>query len=320
MNGGQANGQSYYNMMNQKNDQQQYGYYNEYGEYIDLCMSDADGYTDSSGREYDITCDEYESKMMICTDGSLCDYCEYAVDQQYMPCDEYVCKDYYTYCSELYEPNYKKMYNDDYQQQQNNDDYQYYGQQQYQYRNNNGGYEYYDYDYAEQTEQNELYKFLECTEYINEYDQQYFVGPHCASDHYTISLGVFADENCVEYLGETISLSKVLGYGYDEESFFHLPHECISCDGAVSNLHDSRFNLIFSPFTLISFSQFLFFISFNFNFFHSNNLKKKKSDIVKCIWDKGCTEITSKHPMQSLTMLLPCAQLFLNEVRNVTYI
>jgi len=27
-------------------------------------------------------------------------------------------------------------------------------------------------------------------------------------------------------------LSKVLGYGYDEESFFHLPHECISCDGA----------------------------------------------------------------------------------------
>jgi len=232
MNGGQANGQSYYNMMNQKNDQQQYGYYNEYGEYIDLCMSDADGYTDSSGREYDITCDEYESKMMICTDGSLCDYCEYAVDQQYMPCDEYVCKDYYTYCSELYEPNYKKMYNDDYQQQQNNDDYQYYGQQQYQYRNNNGGYEYYDYDYAEQTEQNELYKFLECTEYINEYDQQYFVGPHCASDHYTISLGVFADENCVEYLGETISLSKVLGYGYDEESFFHLPHECISCDGA----------------------------------------------------------------------------------------
>merc|ERR1712194_952243 len=208
MNGGQANGQSYYNMMNQKNDQQQYGYYNEYGVYVDLCMSDADGYTDSSGREYDISCDEYESKMMICTDGSLCDYCEFAVDQQYMPCDEYVCKDYYTYCSELYEPNYKKMYNDDYQQQQNND------------------------DYPEQTEQNELYQFLECTEYVNEYDQQYFVGPHCASDHYTISLGVFADENCVEYLGETISLSKVLGYGYDEESFFHLPHECISCDGA----------------------------------------------------------------------------------------
>jgi len=232
MNGGQANGQSYYNMMNQKNDQQQYGYYNEYGVYVDLCMSDADGYTDSSGREYDISCDEYESKMMICTDGSLCDYCEFAVDQQYMPCDEYVCKDYYTYCSELYEPNYKKMYNDDYQQQQNDDDYQYYGEQQYQYRNNNGGYEYYEYDYTEQTEQNELYQFLECTEYINEYDQQYFVGPHCASDHYTISLGVFADENCVEYLGETISLSKVLGYGYDEESFFHLPHECISCDGA----------------------------------------------------------------------------------------
>merc|ERR1712194_396588 len=232
-NAGSGNYNSIYGNQQQQNTNG-YTNYNEYGVYVDLCMSDADGYTDSSGREYDISCDEYESKMMICTDGSLCDYCEFAVDQQYMPCDEYVCKDYYTYCSELYEPNYKKMYNDDYQQQQNNDDYQYYGEQQYQYkyRNNNGGYEYYEYDYTEQTEQNELYQFLECTEYVNEYDQQYFVGPHCASDHYTISLGVFADENCVEYLGETISLSKVLGYGYDEESFFHLPHECISCDGA----------------------------------------------------------------------------------------
>jgi len=236
MNGGQVNGQSYYNMMNQAIDeQQQYGYYNEYGEYVDLCMSN--GYTDSNGREYDISCQEYESKMMVCTDGSLCDYCEYTVDQQYMPCDEYVCKDYYTYCSELYEPNYKRMYYEDNQQ---NDDYQYGQQQQY---NNNGGYEYYDYDYRESTDQNELYQFLECTEYVNEYGQQYFVGPHCASDHYTISLGVFADENCVEYLGETISLSKVLGYGYDDESFFHLPHECISCDGAQQFEEDEeRYN------------------------------------------------------------------------------
>jgi len=85
---------------------------------------------------------------------------------------------------------------------------------------------------GEQQDQNELYRFLECTQYINEYGQEYFVGPHCGSDHYTISLGVFSDENCVDYLGGTISLSKVLGYGYDDESFFHLPHECISCDGA----------------------------------------------------------------------------------------
>merc|ERR1712238_594732 len=51
-----------------------------------------------------------------------------------------------------------------------------------------------------------------------------------------------------------------------------------------------------------------------------NNLMKKKSDTVKCTWDKECTEIISKHLMQSLTILLPCAQLFLNVVRNATYI
>merc|ERR1712238_324481 len=51
-----------------------------------------------------------------------------------------------------------------------------------------------------------------------------------------------------------------------------------------------------------------------------NNLMKKKSDTVKCTWDKECTAIISKHLMQSLTILLPCAQLFLNVVRNATYI
>jgi len=244
LNGGQANGQSYYNMMNMnmQQDGKRYGYYNDYGEYVDLCMSN--GYTDNDGREYDFTCEEYQSKMMTCSDGHLCDYCEYEVDQTYMPCDEYVCKDYYTYCSDLYEPNYKTMYNDENGQQQYN---QY--QQTYQQVYNNGGggggngYKYYDYDYNQQQEENELYQFLECTEYINEYGQQYFVGPHCASDHYTISLGVFSDENCVDYLGETISLSKVLGYGYDDESFFHLPHECISCDGAQQfQEDDERYN------------------------------------------------------------------------------
>merc|ERR1711865_470449 len=245
LNGGQANGQSYYNMMNMnmQQDGKRYGYYNDYGEYVDLCMSN--GYTDNDGREYDFTCEEYQSKMMICSDGHLCDYCEYEVDQTYMPCDEYVCKDYYTYCSDLYEPNYKTMYNDENGQQQYN---QY--QQTYQQVYNNGGggggnggngYKYYDYN--QQQEENELYQFLECTEYINEYGKQYFVGPHCASDHYTISLGVFSDENCVDYLGETISLSKVLGYGYDDESFFHLPHECISCDGAQQfQEDDERYN------------------------------------------------------------------------------
>jgi len=260
MNGGQVNGQAYYNMMNQQIHEmdgiQQYGYINDNGEWVDLCESN--GYTDSEGREYDLDCTEYQSKMMTCSDGSLCDQCEYEVDQTYMPCDEYVCKDYYTYCSDLYEPQYKQMYNDGNQNNNQNNNYgggnnnyNYNYNNAYAYGNVNGNvngnnyyggggggnnaYKYYNYDYMEQQNQNQLYDFLQCTGYDNEYGQRYFVGPHCGSDHYTISLGVFADENCVEYLGETVSLSKVLGYGYDDESFFHLPHECISCDGAVSN-------------------------------------------------------------------------------------
>lgn len=200
-------------MMNQQvqyqNGQRIYGYVDDSGAFVNLC--DTGSYTDSNGNTVSVNCDQYESKMLTCSDGSLCDYCEYQVDQNYEPCDEYVCKDYYTYCSDLYEPQYKHQYSD------NNGG------------NNNGQ----QYNYKDAQEQNsELYAFLDCTEYVNQYGQQYYVGPHCGSDHYTISLGVFTDENCVNFAGETVSLSKVLGYGYDDESFFHLPHECISCDGA----------------------------------------------------------------------------------------
>lgn len=213
INGGQANGQAYYNMMNQQvqyqNGQRIYGYVDDSGAFVNLC--DTGSYTDSNGNTVSVNCDQYESKMLTCSDGSLCDYCEYQVDQNYEPCDEYVCKDYYTYCSDLYEPQYKHQYSD----------------------NNGGNNGQQQYNYKDAQEQNsELYAFLDCTEYVNQYGQQYYVGPHCGSDHYTISLGVFTDENCVNFAGETVSLSKVLGYGYDDESFFHLPHECISCDGA----------------------------------------------------------------------------------------
>jgi len=221
--GGQANGQAYYNMMNQdvqyQDGQAIYGYINENGEFVNLCENGGSGYTDSNGKTYSLNCDEYQSTMMTCSDGTLCDFCEYQIDQQFEPCDEYVCKDYYTYCSDLYEPQYKQMYSNGNQNQNQNE--------------NNNDDANYQYNYKDaQDQQSELYAFLDCTEYTNQYGQQYYVGPHCGSDHYTISLGIFSDENCVNFIGETVSLSKVLGYGYDDESFFHLPHECISCDGA----------------------------------------------------------------------------------------
>jgi hypothetical protein len=190
----------------------QYGYYNEYGEYVDVCAGN--GYTDSNGVEYDVNCDEYYSELMQCSDGTMCDYCEYQDDLNYRRCDSYICSDYYKYCSDLYEPNGCDDANNNNANCQNNVD---------------------------------INDFLECTQYTNEYGQMYYIGPHCASDHYTISLGVFSDENCLTFIGETVSIAKVLGWGQNEQTLFNLPHECISCDGAVS------FNLFpLSDATLVS--------------------------------------------------------------------
>eukprot|EP00529_Nitzschia_sp_RCC80_P015932 CAMPEP_0113496608 /NCGR_PEP_ID=MMETSP0014_2-20120614/30209_1 /TAXON_ID=2857 /ORGANISM="Nitzschia sp." /LENGTH=681 /DNA_ID=CAMNT_0000390535 /DNA_START=234 /DNA_END=2279 /DNA_ORIENTATION=+ /assembly_acc=CAM_ASM_000159 len=182
-NNGWWNGNQNGNQNYQQQQAGQSGYYNENGEWVNNC---ADGSANC-----------YMSKYMQCSDGALCDYCEYQIDQQYLECDSYICNDYYTYCSDFYE----NMGDDD--------------------------------------EEFNLNDFLECSEYVNDYGQRYYIGPHCGSDHFTISLGVFSDENCLDYVGETISLAKVLGYntqgtgpyGTDESTFFHLPHECVSCDG-----------------------------------------------------------------------------------------
>jgi hypothetical protein len=79
----------------------------------------------------------------------------------------------------------------------------------------------------------DISEYLECAAFETQYGDVYYLGPHCGSDHYTISLGVFSDENCLNYVGEDISLSKVLGFQYSDEDLFQLPKECISCDGAA---------------------------------------------------------------------------------------
>jgi len=94
--------------------------------------------------------------------------------------------------------------------------------------------DYYTYcsDIYGQPKQFDVSQFLECAPFEAQNGNQYYLGPHCGSDHYTISLGVFTDENCLEYVGEDILLSKVLGYQYSDEDLFQLPKECISCDSA----------------------------------------------------------------------------------------
>ena len=79
----------------------------------------------------------------------------------------------------------------------------------------------------------DISQFLECSPYENEYGDLYYIGPHCQADGYSITLGVYADEYCDEYVGDQISLYDVLGYNIDEE-FDFFPQECVSCEEGVS--------------------------------------------------------------------------------------
>ena len=94
------------------------------------------------------------------------------------------------------------------------------------------------YKTEQQVEFNPL-DYLECTAWDNGNGQIYYLAPHCGSDHYTISLGVFSDENCIEWMGEDVSISAVLGFQFADDDILKIPKECISCDGAVSSILDS---------------------------------------------------------------------------------
>lgn len=139
-----------------------------------------------NNNNYYTTYQEYEGQ--ICNDGSICDQCEYENEEMYGWCDDYICGDYYTYCSDLYG----------------------------------------------ETSNFDVSQYLECTEYQASNGFTYYIAPHCGSDHFTISLGVFSDENCLEYIGEDVSLANVLGFKYNDGDLFQFPKECISCDGTVS--------------------------------------------------------------------------------------
>ena len=97
------------------------------------------------------------------------------------------------------------------------------------------GSDYYSYcsDYYKSQQEQEivLTDFLECSPYVDGNGKEYYIGPHCGSDHFTISLGVFSDENCVNYIGDSVSLKTILGSSYSDKDLFQFPEACISCDG-----------------------------------------------------------------------------------------
>ena len=169
-------------------------YYNEgdQGQQQDGQMQ-GQGFWGSDGVWYECDPNMMYQNMVECQDGTWCDVCEAENEQLFGHCDDYICQDYYTYCTN-----------------------EYYGE----------------------VHQFDIFDFLECAEFQNDAGQQYFIGPHCGDNHFTISLGVFSDENCANYVGETVTLSQILGYRHeayeDDDDLFKLPRECISCDGTVS--------------------------------------------------------------------------------------
>lgn len=169
------NGQEDQYYQNANNAQAQNNYYDEDGNYQAYQNSNLDS------SMYD-----YWMGMSCCQDGSVCDACQVLASEQYGFCDEYVCGEYYTYCSDQYSQNQEEV---------------------------------------------DLTQFLECTAYENGNGQQYYIGPHCGSDHFTIGLGIFSDENCVNYIGDSVSLKQVLGYQHSDAELFQFPETCISCDG-----------------------------------------------------------------------------------------
>lgn len=85
-------------------------------------------------------------------------------------------------------------------------------------------------DYTDDFEQNAaMGGFSACTQI----DDTNYIGPHCNSDGYTITLGVYSDQYCENYVGNNVSLYDVLGYDIgDDFNFF--PQECVSCEESVS--------------------------------------------------------------------------------------
>jgi hypothetical protein len=145
--------------------------------------------------------------------------CDEQNEVDYPPCDNDVCGDYYTYCSEL-DGNIKN------QTVANNTNFM-----------SCTPFESFSFvqdktdDKTDDEENQQNYKYKRYAYYEEGEGIVFYIGPHCAGDHYHLTLGVFSDENCENYVGDQVSVSQVLGFKFDDTNIFQLPEECLSCDG-----------------------------------------------------------------------------------------
>lgn len=64
--------------------------------------------------------------------------------------------------------------------------------------------------------------YFECTEVESNNGQVAYIGPHCSEDGFTISVAVYSDEYCNEYIGDRVEIANFIGMEIDdEEDLFH---------------------------------------------------------------------------------------------------
>ncbi|KAL7534851.1 hypothetical protein ACHAXR_006124 [Thalassiosira sp. AJA248-18] len=84
-----------------------------------------------------------------------------------------------------------------------------------------------------------LSEYFECTEVERNNGQVAYIAPHCADNGFTVTLGVYADENCNEYIGNSVNIANFLGYELNADGEDELKPWYNSANGAMDILEFS---------------------------------------------------------------------------------
>ena len=111
--------------------------------------------------------------------------------------------------------------------------------------------------------------YFECSEVEKANGQVAYVGPHCADDGFTITLGVYSDENCYDYIGNGIDISSfgidveddalksyynsAMGATFEQLKYVEEDTVCIPCNSEVSFVRARFRTLHFSDLILLYF-------------------------------------------------------------------
>lgn len=61
-----------------------------------------------------------------------------------------------------------------------------------------------------------LTQYFECTQVERNNGMTAFIGPHCGQDGKTVTLGLYSDEECNEYIGDSTNINNFLGFTLEE--------------------------------------------------------------------------------------------------------